>query len=119
MKIFRNSRSRFGIFTLILLATAISIPKSAQSQQIPNRAPANPYPEEVTSRFINSCVTSATQTELPEAMAQSACRCMIWQFQDRYSLEDFATLPDRVQQDEQASREFLSIVSSCSPQPNG
>ncbi|MEM9542490.1 MAG: hypothetical protein AAGA60_23745 [Cyanobacteria bacterium P01_E01_bin.42] len=118
MKIFHNSRSAFGILTPILLATAISMPKSAQSQQIPDRAPANAYPEEVTSRFINSCVTSATQTELPEAMAQSACQCMIWQFQDRYSLEDFATLPQRVSEDEATSREFLGIVSSCSPQPN-
>lgn len=119
MKIFHNLRSRFGMFALILLTTAIAMPKAAQSQQTPNRAPANPYPPEVTSRFISSCVTSASQTEqLSEAMARSACQCMIWQFQDRYTLEDFATLTQRISQDQQLAQEFMQIVGSCSPAPN-
>ncbi|MGK7928892.1 MAG: hypothetical protein AB4290_27255 [Spirulina sp.] len=118
MQIFHHLRSRFGIFTMVVLATSMTIPQPAKSQQIPDRSPANPYPEEVTSRFINSCVSSATQVELSEAMARSACQCMIWQFQNRYSLEDFATLPQRVSQDPQLSQEFVQIVRSCSPTPN-
>ncbi|WP_204103090.1 MULTISPECIES: hypothetical protein [Spirulina sp. CCY15215] len=119
MKGFSNLRSRFGILTMCFLAASVAIPKSANSQQIPNRNPENAYPIEIVSRFVNSCTNSATtQTNIPETMARSACQCMIWQIQDRYTLEDFATLSQRVSQDREAAQEFVQIVGACSPTPN-
>ncbi|MEA5468082.1 hypothetical protein [Spirulina sp. 06S082] len=119
MKGFSNPRSRFSIVTLIVLTASVVIPKSVNSQQIPDRNPENPYPEEIVGRFVNSCTNSATtQTNIPETMARSACQCMIWQIQDRYSFEDFATLSQRFSQDREAAQEFVQIVTACSPTPN-
>lgn len=119
MKGFPNLRSRFSIVTMMFLAASVVMPKSVNSQQIPNRNPENAYPEEIVGRFVSSCTNSAmAQTNIPETMARSACQCMIWQLQDRYSLEDFATLSQRVSQDREAAQEFVQIVGACSPTPN-
>jgi hypothetical protein len=104
---------------MCFLAASVAIPKSANSQQIPNRNPENIYPTEIVSGFVRTCTTSATeQTRIPETMARSACQCMIWQLQDRYTLEDFATLSQRVSQDRQAEKEVVQIITACSPTPN-
>lgn len=114
-----------AIATIVGLNSLLTLsPTLAQST---NRAPdpQNSYPEEVVSSFVNRCVESALSQGVPEGvdpeifptLMQGMCSCMMWQFQDRYTLTQFESLIQKIQGgDQAASRPIGEVIGACIPQ---
>jgi len=101
-------------YSATLLAVTASPVLKANAQQ-----PGNVYPNEIVQQFVSSCSSSAIGSGLPENLAQNTCQCMIGELQKRYSLEEFAALPQQVQQNQQAAATLARIAQSCAPQLPG
>lgn len=111
---------RFRKFSLVtacsatLLAVTASPGLKANAQQS-----SNVYPDAVIQTFVSSCASSAVGSGLPENLAQNTCQCMIGELQKQYSLEEFATLPQQLQDNQQAIATLETIAKSCTPQLPG
>lgn len=112
-----------AIATIVGLNSLLTL-SPALAQSGPNRAPRNTYPEGVASAFVTNCVQSALSQGAPDgidpevfpAIMEGMCTCMMWQFQDRYTIAEFEALVRGIQaQDRDAARQMNDVVGACIP----
>lgn len=112
-----------AIATLLgLNALFASTPAIAQVNR--SGTPSNTYPQEVVQAFMESCVSTAVdQGQVPQGFESpeqfrdfmvSACSCMIWELQNRYTQEQLMALNEGLRSnDEQANQAMNAVVNSC------
>lgn len=107
---FKKTLFGLSIFSATFLgysATSIAVP--SRPQQV---AQNNQYSAELVNDYINSCKAGATEAGLSSADAAKLCRCMIDEFQSRYSESRFRELNRQAQQGNEPGV-FQEVGMSC------
>lgn len=98
-----------GSLTLTVTVSPMVVAESGISEA----EPRNPYPREFVRNYISSC-NERSQTEgLTSQQSEILCQCTIDQYQDRFSIEEFAAIVQQLQTTGQAPDELIDVALTC------
>jgi hypothetical protein len=96
-------------FSLLLASCARTEMPSSKPSSMPDSKPSSgnsvPYPASVVQNFMNACTKSNT--------SQAYCSCVIDKTQNRYSLEEYLLLEEKMSVDKNLPIEMLNFTLEC------
>lgn len=113
MKLFQYSIISVGavwsaIATFGIGATVKAQPTLEQSK--------NPYPQEFTEAYLESCLQQAVAQGLTEEQSNFLCTCTLDQFQMGYTFEEFIQMNQEAQETGETPEGILNVSSTCAGQ---
>lgn len=99
-----------GSLTVTVTVSTMAAAESPSYQQ----QPRNAYPQEFVSNYVSNCRERSQRSGLTPQQAQTICQCTIFEYQDRFSIEEFVDIVQQLQETGQAPDELVDVALTCS-----